>query len=83
MISLARCEFGHSLGAFTNSVLGEFTWEEKSDAGLDFATAKSAFLVVADELAAFKSDSLEEVVDEGVHGFHATLADSSVWVDLL
>ena len=83
MISLARCEFGHSLGAFTNSVLGEFTWEEKSDAGLDFATAKSAFLVVADKLAAFESDTLEGVVDERVHDAHASLADSGIWVDLL
>ena len=64
-------------------MLGELTWEEESHGGLDFATAKSAFLVVAYELAAFKSDSLEGVVDEGVHDAHATLANSSVWVDLL
>ena len=64
-------------------MLGEFTWEEKSDGGLDFATAESAFLVVAYELAAFEGDTLEGVVDERVHDAHASLADASVWVDLL
>ena len=83
MVSLAGCEFGHSLGAFADGVLGEFTREEKSDGGLDFATAKSALLVVADELAGLKGNALEGVVDEGVHDAHAPLADSGVWVDLL
>ena len=83
MISLAACEFSHSLGAFADGVLGEFTREEESDGSLDFATAKSALFVVTDELAALKSNTLEGVVDERVHDAHASLANSSVWVDLL
>ena len=64
-------------------MLGELTWEEESHGGLDFATAESALLVVAYELAAFKSDTFEGIVDEGVHDAHASLADSGIWVDLL
>ena len=82
-LTLTACELGDGFGAFADGMLGEFTWEEKSDGGLDFATAESAFLVVAYELAAFEGDTLEGVVDERVHDAHASLADSGVWVDLL
>ena len=64
-------------------MLGELTWEEESDGGLDLTGGEGVLLVVADELAALKSDTFEGIVDERVHDAHASLADSSVWVDLL
>ena len=30
-------ELGHGLGTFTDGMLGELTWQEESDGGLDLA----------------------------------------------
>jgi len=64
-------------------VLGEFAREQEADGGLDLAGGESLALVVASQLATLSGDALLDVVDEGVHHGHATLADAGVWVNLL
>ena len=64
-------------------MLGELTWEEEANGGLDFTGGESVLLVVADEAGALRSDLLENIVDEGVHDAHGSLGDSSLWVHLL
>ena len=64
-------------------MLGELTWEEESDGGLDLAGGESVLLVVSDEAGALGSDLLEDIVDERVHDAHGSLGDASLWVDLL
>ena len=79
----SRGELGDGLGSLTDGVLGELTWEEESDGGLDLAGAEGVLLVVADEAGALSSDLLEDIVDEGVHDAHGSLGDASLGVDLL
>ena len=81
--SLVRGVLGHGLGSLGNGVLGEFSWQEESDGGLDFSGGESVLLVVSDELGGLGSDLLEDVVDEGVHDGHGSLGDASLWVNLL
>ena len=64
-------------------MLGELTWEEESDGGLDLAGGESVLLVVSDKSAGLSGDLLEDIVDEGVHDAHGSLADACLWVDLL
>ena len=64
-------------------MLGELSWEEESNGGLDLSGGESVLLVVSDELGRLRSDLLEDVVDEGVHDGHGFLGDSSLWVNLL
>ena len=64
-------------------MLGELTWEEESDGGLDLAGGESVFLVVSDKSAGLSGDLLEDIVDEGVHDGHGSLGDTGLWVDLL
>ena len=45
-------------------MLGELTWEQEADGGLDLSGGESVLLVVADEAGALGSDLLEDVVDE-------------------
>jgi len=64
-------------------VLGELTWEEESDGGLDFSGRDGGLGVVLGELGGFSGDSLEDVVHERVHDEHTLGGDASVWVHLL
>jgi len=82
-LSSSGGELGDSLGAFRDGVSGEFTGEEELDGGLDFSGRKSSSLVESDELGGFEGDSLERVVDEGVHDVHGLLGDTDIGVDLL
>lgn len=63
-------------------MLGEFSWEEELDGGLDLFGGEGSSFVVSDQLGGLESDSLEDVVDEGVHDVHGLLADADVAVDL-
>jgi hypothetical protein len=74
---------GHGLGAFGDGVLGELTWEEESDGGLDFSGRDGGLGVVLGQLGGFTGDSLEDVVDKRVHDEHTLGRDASVWVHLL
>ena len=62
---------------------GEFSWEDELDGRLDFPGGESSSLVEADELGSLSGDSVEGVVDEGVHDVHGLLGDSDVGVHLL
>ena len=64
-------------------MLGELTWEDEADSGLDLAGGEGGLLVVRGKLAGLAGDALEDVVDEGVHDGHALLGDAGVRVDLL
>ena len=64
-------------------MLGELTWEEESDGGLDLSGGESVLLVVSHKLAGLRGDLLEDVVEEGVHDAHGSLGDASLWVHLL
>ncbi len=75
--------FGDGLGALRNGVPGELSGEDELDSRLDFAGGESSPLVEADELGALSGDSVEGVVNEGVHDVHGLLADADVGVHLL
>jgi len=81
--SLRRGKLGDSLGAFRHGVLGEFTRQDETDRGLDFAGGHRRLLVVSGEARGFGGDLLEDVVDERVHDGHRLGGDTGVRVDLL
>ena len=62
---------------------GELSGEDESDGGLDLTAGESLSLVVSDESGGFTGDSLEDIVDEGVHDAHGLLGDTGLGVDLL
>ena len=64
-------------------MLGELSWKEESDSGLDLSGGESVFLIISDELSGLSGNLLENVVDERVHDGHGFLGDSGFWVDLL
>ena len=64
-------------------MLGQFTWKQQPDGGLDFSRADGAPLVVMGQSGSFGGNSFEDVVDETVHDGHGFGGDSGVWVDLL
>jgi len=64
-------------------VLGKFTRKHETNGSLDLTRRESCLLVVGGKLASLTGDTLEDVVDEGVHDGHTLLADTSVGVDLL
>jgi len=62
---------------------GEFTRKKELNGGLNFSGAESSSLVESNELGRFEGDSLEGIVNEGVHDVHGLLGDTNVGVDLL
>ena len=64
-------------------MLGEFSWKHQTDGRLDFSARQRRLLVVGGELSGFGSNSLEDIVDEGVHDRHTLLGDTGIGVDLL
>merc|ERR1740117_1080648 len=74
---------GDGLGAFGNGVSSELSGEDESDGGLDLTAGEGLSLVVSDESGGLTGDSLEDVVDEGVHDAHGLLGDTGLGVDLL
>ena len=75
--------FGDGFGSFWDGMSGEFSGEDELDGRLNLSGRKCSSLVESDELWSFSGDSVESVVDEGVHDVHGLLWDSDVWVDLL
>jgi len=63
-------------------VLGQFTREQESHGGLDFATCDGTALVVVGQSRRFGGDSLEDVVHEGIHDRHGLAGDTGVGMDL-
>ena len=82
-ISFGGGELGDSLGSLRDGMLGELTWKEESDSGLNLSGGESVLLVISNELGGLMGDLLIDVVDEGVHDGHGSLGDTSVWVNLL
>ena len=74
---------GDGLGSFRNGVSGQLSGEDELDSWLDFSGGEGSSLVESDEFGSFSGDSVEGVVDEGVHDVHGFLWDSDVGVDLL
>ena len=64
-------------------MLGELTWKEESDSGLDLSGGESVLLVISNELGGLDGDLFVDVVDERVHDGHGSLGDTGVWVNLL
>ena len=64
-------------------MLGQFTWEDEADRGLDLAGSHSWFLVVASQVTGLHGDFVKNVVNEGVHDGHCLGGDTGIWVDLL
>jgi hypothetical protein len=75
-------EFGHCFGSFRDGVFGQLTRKHETNRGLDLSGGKGGLLVVTSKTRGLRSDSLEDIVDEGVHDRHSSLRDSSVWMDL-
>ena len=80
---MSRGELVDGLGTLNDGVLGKFSGEEELDGRLDFPGGEGVLLVVSDQLGGFEGNSLEDVVDEGVHDGHGLLGDAGVVVDLL
>ena len=62
---------------------GQLSGEDELDGRLDFPGRESSSLVETDELGSLSGDSVEGVVDEGVHDVHGLLGDSDIGVHLL
>ena len=75
-------KMGTNLGTLRDSVLGELSGKDESDGGLDLPGRDGGLLVVGSELGSLGSDSLEDIVDEGVEDGHGLVGDTSVGVDL-
>ena len=74
---------GDGLGAFRDGVLGQFTGQKESDAGLHLSGSDGGAFVVLRQTARLGRNSLEDVVHERVHDGHGLRGDASVGVDLL
>ena len=74
---------GDSLGSLRDGVLGQLSGQDETDGGLDFAAGDGGTLVVVGKLGSFTGDTLEDIVDKGVHDAHSLAGDTSVGVDLL
>ena len=64
-------------------MFGQFTREEEPDSGLDLPGGDGGPLVVVGQFGSLSSDTLEEIVDKGVHDAHGLGRHASVGVDLL
>lgn len=73
---------GNSLGGLRNSVLSEFSGEDKTDSSLDFFGGDGGTLVVSSELGSFTSNTFEDIIDERVHDTHSLLGDVNIRVAL-
>ena len=64
---------GDGLGSFRDGVSGQFSGENELDSGLNLSGRKSSSLVESDQLGSLGGDSVEGVVNEGVHDVHGLL----------
>ena len=64
-------------------MLRQFSREQKSDRSLDFARRNRSSLVLMSKSRRFASDSLEDVVDKGVHDAHCSAWNSNIGMNLL
>ena len=78
-----KCKIRLTLGSLRDGMLGQFTGKNESDGSLDLSRRNGRLLVVLSKFGSFGSDSLKDVVDEGVQDGHGTVGDTSGGVDLL
>ena len=64
-------------------MFGQFTGEEEPDGSLDLPGGDGGPLVVVSQAGSFSSDTLKDIVDEGVHDAHGLGRDASIWMNLL
>ena len=64
-------------------MLGQFTRQKETDCSLDLPAGDGGALVVVGQSGSLSRDSLEDIVDKGVHDRHGLAADASVGVHLL
>ena len=64
-------------------MLGQLSGEEEPHRGLDLPGGDGGPLVVVGQTASLGGDTLEQIVDKGVHDGHGLGGDTSVGVDLL
>ncbi len=74
---------GDSLGTFGDGVLGQFTWQQQSDGSLNLARWNGRLWILRSQLGSLVGNSLEDIIDEGVHDAHWLGWDTGVWVHLL
>ena len=79
---LAAGVFGDGFGSFTDSVLGQFSWQQKTDSCLDLPRCDGRSLIVVSETGSLGGNSFKNVVDKAVHDGHCLAGNTSVWVDL-
>ena len=80
---LAAGVFGDSLGSFGDGVLGQLSWEQKTDSSLNFPRGDGVFSVVLGKTLGLVGNTLENVIDKRVHDGHGFGADASVGMNLL
>lgn len=59
---LTSGELGDSLGSFRHSVLGQLSWEDEADSGLDLAGSHGWLLVVASKVGSFGGDLVKDIL---------------------
>ena len=64
-------------------MLGELTREQETDSCLDLSGGEGLLLVVPSKADGLVRQSVERVVNEGVHDGHGLLGDASLRVNLL
>ena len=82
-LSAGGSELGDCLGALRDGMLGKLTRKKQTNCSLDLPRRQGRLLRVSRELRGLESEALEDVVDEGVHNGHASLADAGLGMDLL
>ena len=73
---------GDSFGSLRDGMFGQLSWKQKPDGGLDFPGGDGWPLVVVSKTWSLWSDTLKDIVGEGVHDAHCLGGDTGVWVDL-
>ena len=63
-------------------MFGQFSGEEEPDGGLDLPGSDGGPLVVVGQFGSLGSDTLEEIVDEGVHDTHRLGGNTGIRMDL-
>ena len=63
-------------------MFGKFTWQEKTNSGLNLSTGDCRALVVVSQPGGFGGDSFEYVVYKAVHDGHSFAGDARIGVHL-
>ena len=75
--------FSNGFCSFWDSMSGKFSGEDELDSWLHLTGWKSSSLVESNKFGSFGGNSVESIMDEGVHDVHSLLWDSDVGVHLL